>query len=227
MKCIIIGLGVFGSSLAEKLTRLGHEVIGVDNQMGKVEALKGKVTHSICLNSTDPHAVSSLPLKDTDIVIVGIGEDQGANILTTALMKQMKVKRLISRAISPLHGTILETMGVEEIVRPEEESADRWAKKLNIKGVIDSFELVGEKNIIEAVVPRRFVGKTLEQLGIRRDYNVIVLTTIKITEEKNIFGISRKITRAQEVASSKTLLGEGDIMVLYGNIRDIEALLKE
>jgi trk system potassium uptake protein len=227
MKCIVIGLGVFGSSLAEKLTRLGHEVIGVDSQMDKVEALKGKVTHTVCLNSTDPNAVAILPLKDTDIVIIGIGEDQGANIMTTALMKQLKVKRLISRSISPLHGTILEAMGIEEIVKPEEESAERWAKKLNIRGVIDSFELVGDNNIVEALVPSRFVGKALEELDIRQDYHVIVLTTIKIIEEKNIFGTTRKIKKSQEVASSKTVLGEGDIMVLYGQIRDIEALLRE
>lgn len=153
MKYIIIGLGNFGASLAQKLTSLGHEVIGVDNQMSKVEALKEKITHTICLDTTDEQAVGHLPLKECDVVMVCIGEDEGANILTTALMKQSEVKRLISRAVSPLHQTILEAMQVDEIVHPEEETAERWAKKLNIKGVVDSFELTGEFSIIEADIP--------------------------------------------------------------------------
>src|SRR5690606_15016867 len=143
MKYIIIGLGNFDSSLAQKLTRLGHEVIGVDNKLSKVEGLKEKITHTICLDATDEQAVGHLPLKECDVVMVCIGEDEGANILATALMKQSKVKRLISRAVSPLHETILEAMQVDEIVHPEEETAERWAKKLNMKGVVDSFNLPG------------------------------------------------------------------------------------
>lgn len=227
MKYIIIGLGNFGSSLAEKLTAIGHEVIGVDSKMNRVDAYKEKITHTICLDSTDQQAVSQLPLKDTDVVIVCIGEDEGANIMATALMKRMKVKRLISRAVSPLHENVLEAMGVDEIVHPEEETANRWAKKLNMIGVVDSFELTGEYSIIEVNVPDKFVGKTLLELGFLKDFNVIVLTTIKLKEEKNLIGITRKVNEVQGVASSHTVLNEGEIMVLYGNIKDIEQLLKE
>jgi len=226
MKFIIIGLGNFGSSLAEKLTQTGHEVIGVDNKMNKVEALKERLSHTVCLDCSDPQAVTHLPLKDTDIVIVCIGEDEGANILTTALMKKLQVKRLISRAVSPLHETVLEAMGVDEIVHPEEETADRWAKKLNILGVVDSFELTGDYNIIKATVPKKYVGKSLLEVDFSKNFNVVVLTTIKVTEAKNLLGITRKITRAQGVATSKTVLDSGDLLVMYGNINDIERLLK-
>lgn len=227
MKFIIIGLGTFGSSLAQKLTSMGHEVIGVDSKLSKVESHKESITHTICLDSTDLMAVKHLPLEDSDIVVVCIGEDEGASILTTALMKQLKVKRLISRAVSPLHETILEAMEVDEIVHPEEETAERWAKKLNIKGVIDSFELSGDYNIIEARVPEHFVGKTLEELGVRRNYNVIVLTTIKPVEVKNILGLTRKVLKVQEIASAKTILDDKDIMVLYGRMKDIKNFLNE
>ena len=81
MKYIVIGLGVFGASIAEKLTEMGNEVIGVDISMSKVEAIKEKITHAISLDATDIEAVKNLPLEDTDIVIIGIGEDKGANIL--------------------------------------------------------------------------------------------------------------------------------------------------
>ena len=153
MKYLIIGLGNFGASLAEKLTMNGNEVIGVDNSMSKVDALKEKISHTICMDATDSHAMSGLPIKDTDIVIVAIGEDQGANIVVTALLKNAEVKRLISRAINPLHETILQALGVDEIVHPEEETAERWAKKLCLCGLVDSFELNKEYSIVEANVP--------------------------------------------------------------------------
>jgi trk system potassium uptake protein TrkA len=227
MKFIIIGLGTFGASLAQKLTNSGHEVIGVDSKMIKVESLKEKITHTICLDTTDIMAVKHLPLQDTDIVVVCIGEDEGASILTTALMKQLNVKRLISRAVSPLHETILEAMKVDEIVHPEEETAERWAKKLNIRGVVDSFALAGDYHIIEAKVPGHFAGRTLEEIGVRKNFNVIVLTTIKTTEEKNLIGMAHKIKKIQEVASARTRLDENDIIVLYGRMRDIKQFLKE
>lgn len=227
MKHIIIGLGSFGSSLALKLTQSGDEVIGVDNDLSKVEMLKERISHTICLDCTDQQAVTQLPLKDTDLVIVCIGEDQGANLMATALMKKLKVSRLISRAVSPLHEAVLEAMGVDEIVYPEEETADRWAKKLNMRGVVDSFELTGEYSIIEATVPKRFVGKTLLEVGFRKNYDVVILTTIKVTEEKNLIGIKRKVNKVQGVASSLTQLEEGDILVIYGNTKDIERMLQD
>lgn len=227
MKFIIIGLGSFGSSLADKLIQSGHEVIGVDIKMSKIDAFKENLTHAICLDSTDPHAVSHLPLKDTDAVIICIGEDEGANILSTALMKKIQVKRIISRAISPLHETVLEAMGISEIVRPEEETADRWSRKLNFHGVVNSFNLTSDYSIVEVIVPEKFVGKTLAETQFPKNYNVVILTTIKMVEEKNFLGITKKVKRVQDVASSVTILDKGDILVAYGHTSDIERLLRD
>jgi len=227
MKYIIIGLGHFGSSLGQKLTSLGHEVIGVDPEMTRVEANKGLMTHTVCMEPSDPQAVGSLPIKDADAVIVCIGINEGANILATAMMKQMKAKHLICRAISPLHRTVLEAMQVDDIVYLEEETAHRWAKKLNISGVLDAYEITGEFNIIEAVVPKGFIGRTLEGTQIRVKYNILVMATIKMVEQKNIIGVTKKTKQVQEMASAKTVLEEGDILVLYGKIKDIETMMKQ
>lgn len=227
MKYIIIGLGNFGASLSEKLTKLGNEVIGVDMNMSKVEAMKDKITHAVNLDSTDITAVSTLPLSDTDVVIVGIGEDKGANIMSTALMKQLHVKRLISRAVSPLQEMVLEAMGVDEIIHPEEETAERWAKKLNLSGVVDSFEVNRDYSIIETEVPEEFDGRTLEEIGLKRKYDIIVLTTMKISREKNEIGSDRQVTNVQGVASAKTVLHKFDIMVLYGHNKNLKRLLKD
>ncbi|MEX1189716.1 MAG: TrkA family potassium uptake protein [Bacteroidia bacterium] len=225
MKYIIVGLGNFGASLAQKLTEQGNEVIGVDNNMSKVDAFKSKVSHTICLDSTDQHTVSGLPLKDTDIVIVAIGEDQGANIMTTAVLKNLNAKRLISRAINPLHETILQAMGVDEIVHPEEETAERWAKKLCMKGVVDSFELSDDFSIVEVAVPESFEGKTIEEVSIRQRFNLLVLTTIEIQEGKSILGVRKKIQKVQKVATPDTVLQKDHLMVVYGNNRDIRKLI--
>ncbi|MDM1504191.1 TrkA family potassium uptake protein, partial [Myroides marinus] len=114
MKYIIIGLGNFGASLAQKLTEQGNEVIGVDKSMARVDAYKDMISHTICLDSTEQYMMSGLPLANTDIVIVAMGEDQGANIMTTAVLKNLNVKRLISRAISPVHENVLQAIGVDE-----------------------------------------------------------------------------------------------------------------
>ncbi|MDD4972555.1 MAG: TrkA family potassium uptake protein [Paludibacter sp.] len=227
MKFIIIGLGHFGSSLGQNLTIMGHEVIGVDNNMVNVEDNKGLMTHTICLNASDSQAVSSLPINDADAVIVCIGLNEGANLLATANMKLMKAKHLICRAISPLHRTVLEAMQVDEIVYLEEETAHRWAKKLNMKSAIDVHEIAGDFNIVEVTVPKRFVGKTLQESQIRSNYNLLVLSTIKMIEQKNVIGITIKIKQIQEMASAITILDENDIMILYGKIKDFESFLKD
>lgn len=225
MKYIIIGLGHFGASLGTKLTLMGHEVIGVDPEMAKVEAGKSMMTHTVCLNPSDPDAVGSLPIKDADAVIICIGVNEGANILATAMMKQMMAKHLIVRAISPLHRTVLEAMQVDEIVYLEEETAYRWAKKLNIRGVLDSYEISGDYNVIEAVVPKRCVGKTLEEIDLRNKHHLSILTTIKMVDQKNSIGVTKKVKQVQAIASAKTLLEEGDVVLLYGKIKDIQAFL--
>lgn len=221
MKYIIVGLGNFGASLGEKLTAQGNEVIGIDNSMSKVNLFKEKISHTICMDALDELTVSGLPLQDTDVVIIAIGEDQGANVMTTALFKNLKVKRLISRAINPLHERVLEAIGVDEIVHPEEETAERWAKKLCLTNVVDSFELSDDFSIIEIKVPKQFQGKKIEEIALRAKYNLLALTTIKETEVKSVLGKSRTESRVQGVAGANTLLQKGDILVVYGANKDL------
>ncbi|WP_018676669.1 potassium channel family protein [Riemerella columbina] len=226
MKYIIVGLGNFGASLAEKLTAQGNEVIGIDTSMAKVDACKEKISHTICMDATDEYTVSGLPLKDTDIFVVAIGEDQGSNVMTTALLKNLQVKRLISRAINPLHEKVLQAIGVDEIVHPEEETAERWAKKLCLCNVVDSFELNQEYSIIEAKVPEEYVGQTLKDLNFREKYNLVPLTIIKQVEVKSLLGKTKKENKVLGVAVANNILESGDILVLYGSNKDLQRFLK-
>lgn len=226
MKFIIIGLGNFGGSLAEKLTQHGNEVIGVDSRSEKVVALKDKLSHTICMNATDQSAITHLPLKNTDIVMVCIGEDEGANIMVTAHFKNLGVKRLISRAINPLHESVLQAIGVNEIVRPEEETAERWAKKLCLKGVIDSFELNKSYSIVEIVVPEKYIGKSIEEVKFRELHNVLILTIIRDAQEKSFLGRSKTVANVQGIPEPTTMLQKDDIIVIYGNNEDLQRFVK-
>lgn len=107
MKFIIIGLGNFGSALAMQLTHMGHEVIGVDGSEVKTETFKEVITQTICLDCTNELAMKTLPLRECDYAVVAIGEDFGASVMTTALLKKAGVKRIVSRAIDALHLSLL------------------------------------------------------------------------------------------------------------------------
>jgi len=210
-----------------RLTEMGHEVIAVDKDMHKVEAYKDKVTHTVCLDASDLTALSTLPIAETDVVLVGIGEDFGASVMATAIFKQLAAKRLMSRAISPLHQTVLEAIGVDQIIRPEQESAERLAKKLEMRGVIDSFDLTEGYNIIEATVPERYVGKTIAESNFRAKYQVNVLTILRHRESKNLFGRVHQKPTVLGVVKAETTFEPGDIVVVFGKIQDIDRLLHE
>lgn len=227
MKYIIVGLGNFGASLAVKLTKQGNEVIGVDSAMNKVDMMKEKISHTICLDATDELTVKGLPIKDTDVVIVAIGKDQGANIMTTAVFKNLKVKKLISRAIDGLHEKVLQAIGVDEIVHPEKETAERWAKKLCLKNVVDSFELNEDYSIIEALTPEDYIGKTILDVGFRTHFNLLVLTIIKKKEVKSLLGKERTEMVVTGVVKPDMIVEKEDILVLYGSNKDLENFLKQ
>lgn len=226
MKFIIVGLGNFGASLSEKLTAQGNEVIGIDSRMERVDLYKEKISHTIMMDATDEFTVSGLPLEGTDVVVIAIGENQGANIMTTALFKNMKVKRLISRAINPLHEKVLKAIGVDEIVRPEEETAERWFKKLCIKNVVDSFELNKDFSIIQANVPKEYIGKSIREIGFRGEFNLLVLTIMKKSEVKSLVGKTSTQLVIQGIATPDQQLEPTDLLVLYGSNKDLQEFLK-
>ncbi|MBN2348013.1 MAG: TrkA family potassium uptake protein [Bacteroidales bacterium] len=226
MNFLVVGLGNFGAALAIRLTQLGHEVIGVDSSMSKVEMLKNDITHTICANCTDIHSAKELPVKNTDAVIVSIGEHEGNSIMATAIMKQLNANRIIGRAVSDTQETVLHAMGIKEIVHPEQDSAEKLAKNLTTEGLIDSFELSDEYSIVKADVPERYAGMTLRESDIRTDYNITVLAMISKSYKRNFLGIKQSSVEVKGIAKADTILGKDEIMVIFGNVKDIEKFLE-
>ncbi|TJZ59763.1 TrkA family potassium uptake protein [Sphingobacterium olei] len=226
MKYIVLGLGHFGRSLAIRLTELGHEVIAADKSLTIVEQFKDRITHTVCMDTTDKDAVGSLPLKDSDAVIIAIGEDEGASLLTTALIKQFNVKRIIGRVVSDLQKTVLEAMQIDEYIMPEEEAAERLALRLDNIDIVDSFKISDKYSIIETKVPAKYIGLTLKDADLTNKYKVIVLTTIHLSE-KTQKGKSTVSKKASGIAKSDTILHENDILVLFGELSDIKKLIEK
>lgn len=227
MKIIIIGLGNFGSAVASKLASLGHEVIGVDSKIQKVENVKDKITYSIMLDCTDLQALKTLPVQESDVVLVAIGEDFGASILITAHLMKMNVKRLVSRAMSPIHRTILEAIGVMEILSPEEESAERFVKKLDLSNVLDYLDISEEYTIVEAVVPNKYIGLSIKDIEIRKKYNINIVTVKQDRETKSITGVSKIKTDILGVVSPDYVFEANDVVLLFGNMADIKRWLNK
>ena len=226
MKYIIVGMGSFGGFLAARLTELGHEVIGVDSSEVRIEQVKDKITHAILMDATDSVTVKTLPYKETDVVIITIGEDVGASIMVTAIFKQLNVTRLISRSINDVHETVIKAIGVTEIIHPEEDSAERMAKRLQMKNVLDSLDLSDDYNVIEVKTPERYVGMTLEQTNLRKDYKVTVITIIHEIERTNMLGKKSIIKKVVGVVNGDTKIEAGDILVLFGSAKDIQRILE-
>ena len=225
MKFIIIGLGNFGLSLAIKMTEMGHEVIGVDKRPEKVESAKDKITFGMTLDSTNPLAVKNLPIKETDVVVVAIGEDEGSSILTTALIKQSEPKRLISRAISVLHHNVLEAMGVDEIIHPEEEAAYRLAKRLELNQIVDSFDISDKYTIYEIKAPEHMIGKTVLETGFRQEFKMNIITIIRKKRKKNILGVAREVKDSIGLVTPDTVLQEEDLLVVFARKEDLNRFL--
>ena len=190
MKFIIIGLGNFGSSLAGRLTSMGHEVFGVDSRPEVVETYKHRITHTLAVDTSKPNAVANLPVADADICIVAIGEDVGSSILTTALLKQNNARRLLSRAISPVHRTVLESIGVGQIFNPEEIAAEIFAKQLDMVGVVESFDISPDCSILEITTPARYVGLSIAECRFWDKYQLRFIGIKRFSQGKNFFGIN-------------------------------------
>lgn len=225
MKFIVVGLGNFGSELGVKLTEMGHEVIGVDLRSERVEAYKDKMAYTVMLDTTNPSCIKMLPVSTTDCVIIAIGENEAASIMSSAVFKQTGIKRIISRAVTPLQTTVLQAMGIEEIVYPEQESAERLSNTLDLKGVLDSFSLSKAYNIVEAKVPEPLAGKTIAEIDFRKNYNLNVLTLLKLKKHTSIIGTVSHVREVLGVVKPETILEADDYLVIFGKIRDIRQFL--
>lgn len=226
MRYIVIGLGRFGSKLASILTDKGHEVIGIDHNDERLEELKDSLTTVIKMDSTNLNSIRSLPLDDIDAAIVAIGEDIGASILTLAILKSLKVSRIIGRAISHIHFDILKQIGVEEIVLPLEESAWQVSSMLQCKNTLKLTEINDEYSIAEVNIPSRYVGHSLDTVNIGERFGLRLIAVKSPPKENILTSILRRDFKVVMDFDNSQPLSANDILVLAGRISEINRFVE-
>lgn len=224
MKFTVIGLGNFGSVLCESLSAMGHDVVGVDNDMEKVETFKKTIDNVICLDACNSVALNTLPLKESDAVFVTIGENFGASVKVIALLKQIGVKRLIGRSMSPLHKAVIEAIGVDEIISPESEYAQTFALKMNLPGTIKSFPLDAAWSMVHLKAPSVMVGQALSAIDFKGRFDVQLLAIARKATEKNIFGRPAETTTILSDLKPDERIQPEDSLILFGKTESIYKL---
>ncbi len=207
---LVIGLGRFGTAVATELSRLGHEVLAVDRHMENVEAVADIVTHAVCTDASQEDELAALGVSNFDAAIVAIGGDLQASILITMLLKEAGVPYILSKAKSHLHAKILEKMGADKVVQPEDEMGTRVARTLVSASVMDFIELSPDYSLVELGVPASWRGKALRELAVPAKYGI------------NIIAIKDGNGGISVTPKAGDVLAEGQVLVVIGGNRDIE-----
>ena len=223
---IIIGLGNYGGGLAEELMAIGHEVIGVDQNEGRVDNLKDKITTAFVLDATDELALETLPLREIDVVIVAIGENFGASVRVVALLKQKKVKHIFARAIDSVHKAILEAFAIDKVLTPEKDAAREFVQFLALGIHAESFRVDEDYYVIKFKVPRKCAGYPLSGMNLEEDFHLKLIALKQAAEVKNILGMKKLTKEVMTVIPDNYLLKEEDELVCYGLYKDFQALWK-
>lgn len=207
----VIGLGRFGYSIAKTLTDLGCEVIAVDKDEERVRKIAEFVAQAAQLEAMDEKSLRDVGIQNVDIAIVSIGENLEASILVVMILKEMGIKNIIAKAVTRIHGKVLENLGVSRVVYPEKEMAIRVAHALVKPNIIEQLELSQEYSIIELPAPAQFIGKTLKDIQLRSKYGVnLIATKRKVAEQ----GRTRDVWNVNPLAEDT--IQKDDVLVLIG-----------
>jgi trk system potassium uptake protein TrkA len=194
--------------MATTLAELGHEVIGIDSDEEKVRQMADLVTSAMELDATDERALRAAGIQDVETAVISIGEDVESSLLVVMIVKELGIPRIIAKATTPLHGRILEKLGVTRVVFPEREMAVRTAHSLIVPNVLDYIELSKDFSIVELPAPVEFVGRTLRDLQLRPRLG---LTLIAIRRREETGGEVTNIG-----PSGDDEIHAGDVLALLG-----------
>lgn len=206
---LLIGLGRFGRHIAIKLDELNHQVMAVDNNESRVEAVLPYVRNAQIGDATNEDFIRSLGVRNFDVCIVAIGDNFQSSLEITSLLKELGAKMVVSRAARDVHAKFLLRNGADEVVYPEKQLASWTAIRYSADHIFDYVELDEEHGIFEISIPDAWIGKTVGELDIRKKYNV------------NIMALRCNGVLDMNIAS-ETLLGDDQTMLVLGNIKNIQ-----
>ena len=210
---VVIGLGRFGSTLARQLCKLGAEVLAMDVHNDLVQQVADDVTHAVVGDAQDKDVLRALGVRDFDCAIVAIGTNLAASVLTVMNLQELGVPYIICKAHDETHSRVLQKLGVNKVVIPEQENAARLARSLNSHNVLDYIELSEDYGILELPTPKGWLGKSLKELNIRAKLGVNIIAVENGGKTNVSPGADYRI-------------GEGDILVVLGDNYSLEAVQK-
>lgn len=212
----VIGLGNFGFHAAKALFEDGNEVLAIDADKGRVQAIDPFSTEAMILDATDKELLKSLGLEDMDAVIVSTGTKISISILICLYLQEIGVKKILAKALDNDHAKILKRVGATEIIHPERDMALRVSKGLSQPNILDFIPLAEEFDLIQVGPPGEFIGKSLKELNLRAKYNVHIIAIKELVPENFVL-----------VPPASFVIKDSDVLVMLGkaaDIRKIEAL---
>lgn len=215
-KFTVIGLGNFGFHVAKTLYKDGNEVIAIDTDKGRVQEIGAYSTEAIVMDATDKEALNSLGLEAMDAVIVSTGTKISISVLICLYLSELKVKKILAKALDEDHAKILRKVGATEIIHPERDMAIRIARGLSTPNILDFIPLAEEFDLVQVGPPREFIGKSLKDLNLRAKYNVHIIAIKELVPE-----------RFTLVPSANFIIKDSDILIMLGksdNLKKINAL---
>ena len=208
---IVWGLGRFGSSIAETLTTMGHEVLGIDNNEDVVENMADKLTHAVVCDVIDEKTVKSLGVRNFDVGIVAIGTLE-PSLLATMLLKEAGVKTIVAKASNAIHAKMLKKLGATQIISPERDMGRRVAHNLAYTNIMDFVELSDNICLMEVKLTPPMYGKSLAEMDVRKKYNV------------NVVAVKHKDGTSEMTLEPNKPMKDGDMLVVIGTRKSVEAL---
>ncbi|WP_121605887.1 TrkA family potassium uptake protein [Virgibacillus sp. Bac332] len=209
----VIGLGRFGGSICKELSMEGMEVLAIDNNEDRVNEFKNIASHAVIADSTDEVSLKELGVKNIDHVIVAIGDDIQASILTTVILTDLGIKKITVKAQNDYHAKILNKIGADQVVHPERDMGKRIAHNIISNNILDYLELSDDHSIVEVKVGNKMLDKTLADLDIRANYGCNVVA-VKQGKDINVS------------PSADHVFTEGDILIVIGADKDISRFEK-
>lgn len=209
----VIGLGNFGFHTAKALFDDGNEVLAIDADKGRVQAIDPFSTEAMVLDATDKEALKSLGLEHMDAVIVSTGTKISISILICLYLQEVGVRKILAKALDDDHAKILKRVGATEIIHPERDMARRVSKGLSRPNILDFIPLAEEFDLIQVGPPREFIGKSLMNLNLRAKYNVHVIAIKELVPENFIL-----------VPSANFVIKDSDILIMLGKAADIRKI---
>ena len=217
----VIGLGRFGYHVAETLTKLGHEVLAIDRDEAQIARVGDFVTYAVQCDGTDEKALRAISTQNVDMAVVSIGENIEASILVVMTLRELGIKRVVAKAVTSLHGKILENMGVSEVIFPERDAGVRLAHRLAAPNVLEYLQLSPGYSIEEIEVPNQIIGRPLGDSQLREAYKVNIIA-LKKKVQTVVNGVLQKKELVNFTPAPTDVMEKGDILVMIGREEDLQ-----